>query len=1226
MTDWSDKSLTWPDVRRIMDADPRAALMELDSAIADFSGSSLAHAAFLYSCRAHCLAKLTRFSEAIEDSRRSISFYSDTTGNGNHYDVGHLHMRIGMYILRAEPSDMVPARDEYEKALERWNLSGGQSTSRHYVLSARISLLRLAQLTSDAQLADQQLDEIFLLAKKGHGWHHEPQTVEPEIQAFNMTLSLEDRWANHQLTRHERLSEGSDVIGLDYVALRYLKAEDSGGQLREQANEQLSDDLASIESPECFLRAAQIAYTFSDDASALNLLEKYIKTELDLLPVVVQEFDFNSSPQRVFSKALLLNIKRPQIEDAPKRLAALGKIIDLASQSKRTNLVRRYCLLDLFLRVSLYGHHQLQPRLLTFIAYAESWRFYSDVVGFAELALEIFPEMNSQRRCSTLFSQGIAKFYLHKYAGGKAACIRAMQEIGELSGKAQLNLLQKLTRLAYRVASGQNAIPLLDVIVELALSMGRKREELYGRLGRVRAHRRGHNTMACGPDLYALLELLDPTTDLFHLATVHRLLAGLCRRTDPQDSARHISLALKNAESNRSIVHEAIRGEGSDPYESQQRQLEAADICVALAKLERGKLFRGVPQPERELIGALFDKTPTPLQDFDEALKIFEVTGQVSWQAHVELQLALLCLSQKLPEAETHFYRAWKLYKDSPDRVVDPEQLARDYFWYLKRLNLRVTNQRSFSPETLDRAIDLVLTGLLAHMGFIRRNEKWMQGEDRARSRKIQIFLATTVLQTLTLKGKATGYEHAEVLELLSPLFLQSLMSPKSRDEHPTLAAELAKLSYRPSPGPLLDEAQSFDNLDAAPPAAPPEFGDGSQNATSMEQRKEALDRIQLIVRGELRELLETPEIDSERTFQELKTSDCTTLQVVFPDGVKDGARVWRVWTPPDDHGSFLTEEILASSAVRTLKVLTSDDQTKDAPWPGWTILDDGTLDQGFSELSHSLLPMELVAYLAERTETIGGPPARLLIVPDAHVWNVPWAALVARPMSQADERLADIAVLSQIPALIMANSGSSKVRARREALHPGKDDVIAYFNGVEGTEHESEVLNGFFGNRYTKFTDAHTFISALTHPADDQARLCTISVHGDQTGGLNHSLRLNAKTDLTAAQFIGARLPEILVIGACWSSRVNSNPDHHALGLTTLALTQGSNHIISGSYPLPDTSPTGMMSPTAEFLGDLYELLAVHDPALALHHARQLRRNGPVHMWAGLAHTTSRP
>jgi len=127
-------------------------------------------------------------------------------------------------------------------------------------------------------------------------------------------------------------------------------------------------------------------------------------------------------------------------------------------------------------------------------------------------------------------------------------------------------------------------------------------------------------------------------------------------------------------------------------------------------------------------------------------------------------------------------------------------------------------------------------------------------------------------------------------------------------------------------------------------------------------------------------------------------------------------------------------------------------------------------------------------------------------------------------------------------------------------------------------------------------------------------------SVHGDAAAGLSHGVFLAPGVSLQAADLIRLDLPSTLIIGACWSSRVDSAAEPYALPL--VAHARGATDIIGGIYPLPDAPPF----PTARLLTQLYPALLGTDPATALWLAQHeaAAADAAPHTWAGVVHTTT--
>jgi hypothetical protein len=306
-------------------------------------------------------------------------------------------------------------------------------------------------------------------------------------------------------------------------------------------------------------------------------------------------------------------------------------------------------------------------------------------------------------------------------------------------------------------------------------------------------------------------------------------------------------------------------------------------------------------------------------------------------------------------------------------------------------------------------------------------------------------------------------------------------------------------------------------------------------------------------------------------------------------------------------------------------------------------LLDAGAGTVGLRDLAGVLFPPELVDWLTANTVTASGTdaggvvPPRVLLVPDGHLWNLPWPGLpVPDPGATPGGAgagpgrvLLDIAVPSLATSLTSLTSGTGSDVETDTAPGVGDGPVLGWFAGVHGTHLEKGALRGAFGDRVVLPDSPEGFLKALG--TDGSAVLGVVSVHGKETIGLGHGLDLTGGVFLSAAHLLVLHLPPVLVIGACWAARLDPDPAHDPIGLTTLALARGAAHVIAGVYPLPDepTRVRGPVStPTAALLASLYRHLPTNPPAVALWKAQQAHRAAglPTHTWAGLLHITTQP
>lgn len=1266
MADWSKEHLA-RGIHATVDADPSRALKELTQELNKANGD-LRRRADLLSHRSYAHFKLGSTQDAVLDATTAASTWIDL--NEGHRAAGHLYMRAADYLGVESPEDSSRNSAEiiqyYENALTLWARTDAQGHHQNYQIRVRLKLLQIAKLTADSDLAARQLQYVADLRNRRAGWNEFSQAVEPEIRAFNLGRPLQDKWINHLARRQERLEVTAELpIGLDYVAIEYLTAshDDGAGVLLDEARRQLADDLDAVSSSQGLLAASTIAFSFKDQETVERLLLRYLEREVHSIDLVNEaaEAVHRSVPRSIYSLALAArnelaitkppidqatservappmmtpegheqeqmrkprrtrSRKRKQYPDLPKKLAIMEKLIDTAESLKHFNLTLRYARLGFYLTVFKHGPDSLfvRPQLLRLLNLLEFGGHHSHVSDCAQLILELIPDLKPAERCAVNFSLGIAAFSTGDFPRGKAACIEGLTSLSTLPTVRQRRILHELVKISMENGNRSGAVFLLDVVVDVATTLGMEAEEVGARIRRARIQRHTQESQAID-DLETAHRILLKNDDYLGSSEVTRILGSIHLRRLPMTCLEYVVMAMKyarEAEVRATSAHDQL----------------TAEKCTALVKLQRGILLDSVNRQQRESIGAAFDEGASAVTDFEDVLRYAVGNDDARLEVEVRIRLTFLLFKlDSLSKSYDQFYKVWEIFTTRLNFAFNHKRILRFYSRYLKMVN-RSDNKIRISPEQRSSTIDLVVTGLLSHLEVLRREEKWLSGGNRSRLRSLQVSFATFVLATVGGPGDH-GYYAAEALEHLSPVFLPGLMSAKWRSHHPALASHLTDLRMLPSGQQLVsglaDESGRYV-LDAEEysvvAASKKPIQRSDLEAESI--RKAAFGHIEELVGKDLRELLEIPDIPLENILKGFKKTDCTVLQVVFPDGAIPGGRVWCAWTAPDDEKSIFTEARLSEPALAALDILSSGEDENPAwsrdPWRGWSLINDGIQSPEFRELSAVLLPAALVSYLSACRAATEQAAPRLVIIPDPVVWNIPWPALAAAT-DEPDDRLTDLAVISQMPALIMAKATTSRARPRRPAVNRDDDTVIAYLGGVAGIEYENEVLNGYF-HAYSRFAEAKKFVAELMRPSGRTAKLGVISVHGADAPGLAHRLMLDANTDLTAADLIGAQLPETLVIGACWASRIDSDPETQALGLTTLALTQGSRHVISGSYPLPDSTAASTSSPTAAVLGDLYELLTVHDPAMALHLSRRRHRHEPAHTWAGLTHTTTGP
>lgn len=265
---------------------------------------------------------------------------------------------------------------------------------------------------------------------------------------------------------------------------------------------------------------------------------------------------------------------------------------------------------------------------------------------------------------------------------------------------------------------------------------------------------------------------------------------------------------------------------------------------------------------------------------------------------------------------------------------------------------------------------------------------------------------------------------------------------------------------------------------------------------------------------------------------------------------------------------------------------------------------------------------------LLRNTNPAGAVP-KLLIEPDSRLWRVPWAALSVEP-DDPEGYVLDRAVLALLPSLSLADSAATGGDER--ATGAVRNRAFAYLAGVnaEGLDLERNALDAAYG---TEVVHARTAAELLTVLGPDGAGFSVgaASVHGNDSPGLAHALRLDRRTQLSAARMLTLRFPRTLLINACLSAELDERRGTDPLGIPTVALCRGAETVIGGIFPLPDGRAKNPRHshPTARILAILYRLLAQGvPPSTALRTAQRQYRaevgTVPPRLWAGLVSITT--
>jgi hypothetical protein len=336
------------------------------------------------------------------------------------------------------------------------------------------------------------------------------------------------------------------------------------------------------------------------------------------------------------------------------------------------------------------------------------------------------------------------------------------------------------------------------------------------------------------------------------------------------------------------------------------------------------------------------------------------------------------------------------------------------------------------------------------------------------------------------------------------------------------------------------------------------------------------------------------------RTSTELRRSltaapaDLATTVAALPrgghalllDALEDDESICtRVWLPPD--GVPVVDEVELTAAVRGFL----DDYHAASP--------EAATRQQHEELAalgEAIVPPGLRAQLTGD----GAPP---LVVATGNVLGpVPVTAVRV-----GGRYLAELARVVVVPAIALMTS------LRTRPPRPGSG-VAAYLDpDLPGTGRERTALTDAFpAARLLRRDEVR---GVLTDGADLAAML--FSTHGTAETGLGQALLLGEDDPLTAAELLVARLPDAVLMPACWSGRTSLRAGAEPLGLPTAALLAGARWVLAGTVNIAATT-------TATLLGRFYRRLAEGSaPVDALRHVQldYLRRRPHTapHTWAGL-------
>jgi tetratricopeptide (TPR) repeat protein len=332
-----------------------------------------------------------------------------------------------------------------------------------------------------------------------------------------------------------------------------------------------------------------------------------------------------------------------------------------------------------------------------------------------------------------------------------------------------------------------------------------------------------------------------------------------------------------------------------------------------------------------------------------------------------------------------------------------------------------------------------------------------------------------------------------------------------------------------------------------------------------------------------LRTVLESAPPD----LRELQRSLPTGGHALLLDQADDDPRIcWAIWLPaagePEVHELLLPEdlhELLSSFAGK-------------APDIAWR-----PHRREFAELGALLVPDGL----ARALRTAKRPPP--LVISSG-------SALAAFPMAALElgrQPLARLAELSWVPSLKVWQA------LARRPVRGGAGSAACLRAGLPGSRQEERALRKSIPP--LQVLASGDVRDALGHAGD--LRALVLSAHGNAESGLAQALILDDGLLLTAAELLQARLPGLVIMGACWSGAVPVQAAREPLGLPTAALLGGASCVIAGLVDVGSSS-------AGRILSRFYQEIAAgaaYAAALRIAQLSYLRRHPRAlpAQWAGL-------
>ena len=219
------------------------------------------------------------------------------------------------------------------------------------------------------------------------------------------------------------------------------------------------------------------------------------------------------------------------------------------------------------------------------------------------------------------------------------------------------------------------------------------------------------------------------------------------------------------------------------------------------------------------------------------------------------------------------------------------------------------------------------------------------------------------------------------------------------------------------------------------------------------------------------------------------------------------------------------------------------------------------------SDQGRDLLERATSADLADSSETVAAdvatlrnwlfrqainPAFPLVIIPDRHLWSLPWEAVAP----------ADIAAMTLTPSLSATARLATPARAKVPVV-AGVFDLQ-----LKGAQTELAALTTLHARRQIVLRQAHSVAALQSILLAERIDLLTVAAHGTSGDGFEYRL-LFPDSPASPAGLLALRLPPNVVLGCCWSARLGEKADSLATALSCLAA--GASTVVGALWDVDD-------------------------------------------------------